>query len=161
MNMSSVLGWTLRFKHHKNTTLLHVDPLQSMASVKEELLRALKDTHPNGRLSSGLVIPDNTTDLVLGKAKDIHDLTNGGWELVYTNDASLNEANKKKVSPDDCPRGVGLKDGSVVAYKFKSEELNMEDEALDMGDDDDRWDVIIATYDENAEGVPQLPSASE
>lgn len=159
--MSAVLGWTLRFKHHKTTTLLHVDPLQSMISVKAELLRSLKDTHPNGQLSSGVAIPDTPSDIVLGKAKDVHDLTNGGWERVYTNDASLNEAKKKKVLPDDCPKGVGLKDGSVLAYKFKSEELDMEDEGLGLDDEDEKWDVVIASYDENAEGIPQLPPATE
>ena len=155
--MSSVLGWTLRFKHHKNTTLLHVDPLQSMTSVKEELLRALKDTHPNGQLSSGVAIPDTPSDIVLGKAKDIHDLSNGGWERVYTNGTSTTDSKQKKASLDDCPKGVGLKDGSVLAYKFKSEELAMEDEALGLEDEDEKWNVVIASYDENAGGVPQLP----
>lgn len=132
-----------------------------MASVKTELLRALKDTHPTGQLSSGVAIPDIPADIVLGKAKDAHDLSNGGWERVYTNDASLSETKKKKVSADDCPKGVGLKDGSVLAYKFKSEELDMEDEGLGMEDEDEKWDVVIASYDENTEGAaPQLSTAT-
>jgi len=153
-------GWTLRFKHHKNTTLLHADPLQSLSSLKVDLLNALRVTHPDGRLSSGLALPTDPIDIIFGKAKDMHDLSIG-WERVSTVDEAAQEpTRKKKANPEDSPKGIGLKDGGVLAYKFKSEDMDL-DEGLGLEDDDEKWNVVIPVYEEPEDGPQRLPVYAE
>lgn len=162
---ASPAHWTLRFKHHKSTTLLHVDPLQSFATIKAELIHALNDVYHDGRLPSGLQIPESPSDILLGKAKDHHDLTRG-FERISTNQVNGDEegqtSNKKKRNdPIDCPKGAGLRDGSAVAYRFRSEDLDL-DEGLGLDDEDEKWDVVVATFEESAEGgIPRLPPFAE
>lgn len=164
--MSSVAispsGWTLRFKHHKSTTLLHVDPLQSWASIKADLLHALKETHPDGRLSSGTEIPTNPEDIILAKAKDFHDLSRG-WERISVGDAGALEiasTKKKRVNIEDCPKGAGLKDNYALVYKFRADDEDM-DEGLGLDDEEEHWDVIVPTYEEMEGGLPLLPVVAD
>jgi len=134
-----------------------------LSSLKAELLHALQETHPDGRLASGLALPTEASDIIFGKAKDVHDLTRG-WERISTNELGSGDAEgakkKKTANPEDSPKGLGLKNGAALAYKFKSEEIDL-DEGLGLEDDDEKWDVIIATYEENEDGIPRLPIYSE
>jgi hypothetical protein len=164
--MSSVAlspsGWTLRFKNHKTTTLLHVDPLQLWSSVKADLLHALKETHPDGRLASGTEIPSDPEDIILAKAKDFHDLTIG-WERISAGDVgalAITNSKKKRVNIEDCPKGAGLKDGHALVYKFRADDEDM-DEGLDLDDEDEHWDVIVPTYEEMEGGLPLLPVVAD
>lgn len=59
------------------------------------------------------------------------------------------------VSPD-CPKAAGLKDGAVLAYKFRQETGRMKGKGgmLDLDDedeDDETWDVVLATFNDDAE----------
>ena len=54
--------WTLRFKHEKTTLLLHVEPLQSLAEVRSQLLRVIRNLGD----SFGPVLPSSPNDIVLG-----------------------------------------------------------------------------------------------
>lgn len=153
----SPLTWTLRFKYHKSTTLLHVEPLQSFISIKGELLRALRQTHKNGRLSDGTSIPDAADEVILAKPVDISD-HNQGWtriedpvshaeELEPPKAAGSSKKRKLDVtSPMSCPQASGLKEGSVLAYKFSSG--GQDDEGLGL--EDEVWDVVIPNYDHTA-----------
>ena len=166
--------WTLRFKHHRTTVLIHVDPLQKWATIRSDLLRALEQTHPSGQINDHK-IPKNTNDILLARPADINDLSRG-WVSLDTDHFPDDVTGKGKAkvtakkpekgsssSTRDCPSAVGLKDGSVVAFKFRSESddtgnIDVDDEDKLDGDtlvgdiDAEQWDVIIPsleeTYDE-------------
>lgn len=171
--------WTLRFKHHRTTVLLHVDPLQKLSSVRSELLQAVQQTHPDGTLN-GHAIPETETDILLARPTDINDLS-AGWELLERDDDldnALEEqssskgkgkagASKAKTSKDkltDCPQGAGLRDGGVVAFKFRGQtelEDKERDEGIDVEEDEkldgetlvgdpaaEKWDVVVPSMEE-------------
>jgi hypothetical protein len=71
--------WILRFKYNKTTVFLHVDPLQSIASVKENLLAALRQTNPDG--IAGKPLPDSASEIVLGRPANYNDIEEG-WERI-------------------------------------------------------------------------------
>jgi len=81
--------WCLRFKLNRTTVFLHVDALQTLASVRAELLNALQITNPDGifkgTLSDGTPVeyplPTTAEDIALAKRVDIND-ANAGWEAI-------------------------------------------------------------------------------
>lgn len=176
--------WCLRFKLNRSTILLHIDALQTLPSVRAELLAALQATNPDGIFKGtsrdGMPVeyplPTNPEDIVLAKPKDINDLS-AGWEtigdvndgLVFDEDvgskgkgkASAAAAKMSSKSINDCPQGAGLRDGGVVAIRFrlpeeKARRQRLMDGDLDvdeiakegMGIDDLPWDVIVPTMEE-------------
>jgi hypothetical protein len=138
--------WCLRFKLNRSTIVLHVDAQQTFASVRAELLTALQATHPSGIFKGTLrdgtpveyPLPANPEDIALAKLIDINDL-NAGWEtigdsnegLYFDEDFSSKGRGKGKEvaavaakqasakSVNDCPQGAGLRDGGVVAMRFR------------------------------------------
>ena len=153
----SPLTWTLRLKYHKSTTLLHVDPLQSFISIKGELLRALRQRHTDGQLPNGTVIPTSADEVLLAKPVDVSD-HNQGWTRIedsmsHAEDVqpprAAGSSKKRKpdvTSPMSCPQASGLRDGSVLAYKFSSS--GQDDEGLGL--EDEVWDVVIPSYEDTA-----------
>lgn len=163
--------WTLLLKHHRSTLLLHVDPLQSFFSIKTELLRALHETHSSSRLPTGTSIPHSVSDVIFGEPVDVHDLSRG-WKRIGGDKEEEDDedvlgdmygagsrkkgkvAAGKKASasgsmPDDCPVACGLKDGSVLAYKFRDETPDG-DEELGIGGEE-KWDVVLPSYEDAGE----------
>ncbi|KAK4542852.1 hypothetical protein LTR36_006041 [Oleoguttula mirabilis] len=172
--------WTLRFKHHRTTILLHVDPLQSLSSVRAELLKAVQQTCRDGQLN-GQSIPDSETDVLLARPVDINDLT-AGWEPLDRDDDLATALEEEKSSSKgkgkagisktkpakltDCPQGAGLRDGGVVAFKFKlrAQPAAAERDAVEDSDDEEwekldgetlvgeadaeKWDVVVPTMEE-------------
>jgi hypothetical protein len=186
--------WCLRFKLNRTTVLLHIDALQTLASVRAELLEALRATHPDGLFKGTLrdstpveyPLPATPEDIALAKLSDPND-ANSGWEaigddledgLIFDEDVGSSAKGKGKgkassvsssrtagrnstsKSVNDCPQGAGLKDGSVVAFRFRLPEekarrqrliegsLDVDEIARDgMGDDAD-WDVVVPTMEE-------------
>lgn len=173
--------WTLRFKHHKTTILLHAEPIQKLSSIRADLLAALQQTNPSGELN-GQKIPQNPDDIILARPADINDLSQG-WERLEQKAPFADEANdsdakgkgkgkaitstpgsgagktKAGAQMKDCPQGAGLRDGSIVAFKFRSEDRELrESEAEDdfvMLDEDregvegrDGFDVVVPTIEE-------------
>lgn len=179
--------WTLRLKHHKTTLLLHVDPIQKLSSLRAELLSALHQTNPSGNLD-GHKIPQNADEIVLAKPVDANDLSLG-WERLEMKGmfgAEQEESGKGKGKAaasvtstpgagakakagasgkmTDCPQGSGLRDGGIVAFRFKSEEdgsdeangngAEAEDEDIEVAEEDkrgvapERWDVVVPTIEE-------------
>lgn len=180
--------WCLRFKLNRSTILLHTDALQTLSSVRSELLLALQSTHPSGIFKGTLrdgtpvsyPLPSNAEDIALAKPKDINDL-NAGWEAI--GDDNLDELNfdeaemgakgkgkgrasasaaaaKAKGGVNDCPQGAGLRDGGVVAFRFRSREekerrrrlvegsLDVDEIAREGMGDDVAWDVVVPTMEE-------------
>jgi hypothetical protein len=140
--------WCLRFKLNRTTILLHVDAQQPFASIRAELLAALRATNPSGVLRGSLrdgtpveyPLPENPEDIALAKPKDINDLS-AGWETIGDSNEGLffdeefgsgkgrgkgkevaGGAAAKKASAksvNDCPQGAGLRDGGAVAVRFR------------------------------------------
>lgn len=180
--LPSPRSWILHFKHHRSTILLHVDPLQKLSSVRTELLAALYATQPSG-LFNGHRIPDGEGEVILARPRDQNDLS-AGWEKIGEDedDELVPEEDKKgkgkavvgsasakgKASKDkitDCPQGVGLRDGGIVAFRFRSEAEGArkeEDEGIDVDEEDEKldgetlvgepekevWDVVVPTMEE-------------
>ena len=169
--------WTLRFKNNRSTILLHIDPLQSLSSVKAELLVAVQQTNPDGTFNAH-AIPQNADDIELAKPIDINDLSKG-WESLEPKDDLLQEdavdskgkaklGSKKadgKNSLKDCMQGAGLRDGRVVAFRFgkaveeppppyKAEGDFIVD--VDMESKKDEWDVVVPTVEETYGDGQQL-----
>jgi hypothetical protein len=141
--------WCLRFKLNRTTILLHVDAQQPFASIRAELLSALRATNPSGILTGTLrdgtpveyPLPENPEDIVLAKPRDINDL-NAGWETIGDANEGLffdeefggatgkgrgkgkeaAGAGAKQAAAknvNDCPQGAGLRDGGAVAVRFR------------------------------------------
>lgn len=161
----SARTWTLRFKNHTSTILLEVDPLQRLGDVREELLHALVETTPGGKLN-GHDIPKNADHIQLGIANDRNELSKGYSSIqVELEDVSESGKGKGKAAAGkaksgfaalkDCPQGVGLKNGDVVAFKFIDAENELDGEDSEEFVED--WDVVVPTiedtYREDDEGV--------
>lgn len=50
------------------------------------------------------------------------------------------------------PLGAGLKDGGMLAFRFRSKSKGDDNDSLEEGDDDDGgWDVVMPRYEEEEE----------
>ena len=150
--------WILRLKHHTTTIFLHVDPAESFDGLKSNLLEALEQTHPTGEIN-GAIIPKDINNVLLAKPISRINLSKG-WELLQKSkgEASTIKADTNSSKLLECPQGMGLKDGGVVAFKFRSETKKQttsvqehNGEELDIITDkqlDEEWDVVIPTIEE-------------
>ena len=158
----SPLTWTIRFKHHKSTTLLHVDPLQPLDEVKSELLRALRQTHNSGLLPTGQRIPTDPSDLLLAKPVNAFHYEKGWTRLDGAASAvngvedgpsvkkrKMGETQASAKNADDCMKALGLKDNAVLAYKFRGHDVADEDEDEGVDMEEDNWDVVIPSYEDS------------
>ncbi|KAK0288451.1 hypothetical protein LTS00_009662 [Friedmanniomyces endolithicus] len=168
--------WILRFKHHRTTILLHVDPLQEFTSIRAELLKAIQQTCPHGSLN-GHAIPEDAGELLLARLVDSNDLSLGWKTLAKDAGEGMEQEGKskgkasavmansgKKVvkgKPTDCPQAVGLRDGDMVAFRFRSEvgTATKDQDEVDKGEQDgetvvgdsgvrEKWDVVIPTLED-------------
>ena len=48
------------------------------------------------------------------------------------------------------PAGAGLKDGGMVAFRFRGGDERMDEDGLDV-DDDGEWDVVMPSYEEESQ----------
>jgi len=142
--------WTLRFKKHKITSLLFVDPTQSFDSVKQLLLDSLKQRGLKD--INGDPIPDSVEEVELGVPIDKNNLKKGWVRLEIPEQEVTDAKGKKRMIGgkksvlNASPLGADLKDGYALAYRFrKPTSEGMEDE---MEMDDSGWDVLIASYDD-------------
>ena len=157
---------------------MHADPSTKLSVLKAELLKALRETHPDGTLNEHR-IPKSAEDILLARPVDINDLSLG-WEPLEQADEfdeELSDAKgkgkaaigavgknkgKAKSAVTDSPQGAGLRDSGVVAFKFRSEEEKAKEtfggeeyENVDeLGDGvlaEDRkgkWDVVVPSLEE-------------
>jgi hypothetical protein len=164
--------WILRFKLNRTTVVLHIDPLQSLNSVKQELLTALQQTHLAGTIN-GLSIPQNSADILLARPKDINDLTLG-FESIESAPSSIDSESdavvgagkgkgkavaapsktvggrSAKAQLKDCPQGAGLRDHGIVAFKFRKADADVV-----ISIEEDEEDEGIAVAREDMEGVEE------
>ncbi|KAF1825531.1 uncharacterized protein K489DRAFT_314979 [Dissoconium aciculare CBS 342.82] len=157
--------WSLRFKHGRTTVLIVVDPLQSLSDIRAELLTALQQASPSGKLN-GHDIPQNPDEIKLGIPVNINDLSEGYILLerqdLDDEDAAPKGKGKGKASAASvrkpgastlkaCPQGVGMRDGGLVAFKFASEEDVAETEADDFAIVEEKWNVTVPTMEDTYE----------
>ena len=145
-------SWTLRFKQHKITVLLFVEPSQSFTSIKLDLLEALK--HRGYTELNGDPLPSDPESVIFGVPVDGSN-PNKGWigldipAMDLEDDAGVKKkVGGKKSVLNASPLGAGLKDGAMLAFKFKSEDAKMDEDGIDL--DDGNWDVVIPSYDEES-----------
>ncbi|KAJ4364064.1 hypothetical protein N0V83_009519 [Neocucurbitaria cava] len=179
--------WTLRLKSRKTTVLLHVDPLHTFATIKSYLYDALQETGlKNPQTGDSIPLPASPSDIQLGKPVNMHDprqgFTLGEWEYpsVVPDEAedgggagkgkakagrkSNSGATASAANVKDCPKGAGLKDGVVLAFRWVGDGLwegmrrriwmlmGMGMVREEEGERGDMWGVKLASY-EDAYGV--------
>ena len=133
---------TLRFKKHRTTILLLVAPSQSFSSIKQDLLEAIKATGVTD--INGEDIPSDPETIVLGLPADKNDISKG-WVPLKIPEVEEGGAKGKGVKKNSVlnenPLGAGLKDGALLAFKFR--------EGSDADGMDDTWDVIMPKYEDD------------
>lgn len=169
--------WTLRLKSYKTTILLHVDPLHTFSTIKSYLYDALLDTGlKNPETGETIELPSSPSDIQLGRPVNINDAHEGfqlgEWEYTAVEDevesgkgkgkakAGAKKANGGTTNIKDCPKGAGLKDGAVLAFRWvgngtwdgEDEDMNMEGQGARTGKGEDMWSVKLASF-EDAYGV--------
>jgi len=146
--------WTLRLKNHKKTVLLHIDPLQSFDSIKETLYAVLAATHT----PADPPLPSSSaSDLEFGRPLDPKDPHSGfgicEWEDSAREEDGDGDEEEIEVEVEvegtgrgrgkgkggrngevgECPKGAGLKDGGVLAWRWRGER---------------GWEVDVAVYED-------------
>ncbi|KAF4312741.1 hypothetical protein GTA08_BOTSDO11856 [Botryosphaeria dothidea] len=143
--------WTLRFKHDKTTVLLHADALQTLTSIRTELLHALRETSPDG--IAGKPLPSDPQDIQLAKMKDTSDPDKGWVLLTGTGGRAGSKGKGKSGAGDGSLKAEGVKDNAVLAFRWGvsagtkeagEEDMDIEDE----GGDEDGWDVAWPKYED-------------
>ncbi len=119
--------------------MLLVPQSQPFTTIKLHLLEAIKATGIND--INGSPIPSDPEAIVFGLPIDKNDI-NKGWVPLKIPELEDGDTKGKGIKKgtvlNESPLGAGLKDGALLAFKFRE------------GDDeeDDKWDVIIPSYDD-------------
>ncbi|KAB2580981.1 hypothetical protein DBV05_g468 [Lasiodiplodia theobromae] len=147
--------WTLRLKHNKTTVLLHVDALQTLASVRAELLHCLRETCPEG--IAGKPLPADPAELQLAKMQDPSDPDKGWVLLTGTSSGGDGGDSKGKgrakaaAAGEESLKAEGVKDNAVLAFRWGGEKGTGQDDEGGMEieeDGDDAWDVVLPKYED-------------
>jgi hypothetical protein len=167
--------WTIKFKNARTTVVLYVYQLQSLESIKVELLHALKTTNPSGQLN-GATLPDSADDIEFAKPRDLSNPGASGWQSIGSDaqvddfDADLfggdnvtskakgkGKAKANSGSHKDSLLGAGLKDNAIVAFRFRGQKTVSRpvgddiDEGLGLEDDApgaDGWNVELPRFED-------------
>jgi len=119
--------------------LLLVPQSQPFTTIKLHLLEAIKATGIND--INGSPIPSDPEAIVFGLPIDKNDI-NKGWVPLKIPELEDGDTKGKGIKKgtvlNESPLGAGLKDGALLAFKFRE------------GDDEEdaKWDVIIPSYDD-------------
>lgn len=163
-------SWTLRFKSHKSTIVLHVDPLHTFSTIKSFLFDALTETGlRDPDTGEPLPLPSSPSDIQLGRPANINVPTEGfqlgEWEYASATDdedeaPKAKGKGKAKAGPKsngtakasaanvkDCPKGAGLKDGGVLAFRWRGDGVWSGDEEEEV-QEGDMWGVVLASYED-------------
>lgn len=95
--------------------------------------------------------------MILGVPVDKNDISKGwiGLDIPEFDDEGENAAGKKRVGKKDSvlngsPLGAGLRDGAMLAFRFRDgEDEEMKEDEVDM--EDEKWDVVIPTFEDDDE----------
>ena len=162
----SPLTWTLRLKSHKTTVLVHVDPLTTFEAIKVSLYNALQETgFKNAETDEPIPLPASAADIQLGRPVNINDANEGfklgEWEYANAEEdddegGKAKAKGKGKAKADatagvrQCPKGAGLKDGTVLAFRWAGDgSWDGEDEFdVSEGKTGDMWGVKLASFED-------------
>ena len=165
------LTWTIRLKLHKSTVLLIADPLAPISHIKTELLRALHARCPGGSIqtaSGPTRIPQSENDVLLAKPVDINKASEGWRRMMIAGEDDANgddggmdgasdskaKGRKKSTTTNgdaaavETPKHAGLKDGSVLAFRFRGHRRKAEGLGLDVDEEGAEWDVVLPSYED-------------
>ena len=140
--------WTFRFKNNKITVVLLVSETQSFESIKRDLLDALNAA--NIKTINNQPVPSEPDSIAFGVPVDKNDYSKGwvGIEIPELDDGTKPKKAVKRGSVlNEHPLGAGLADGMVIAFQFKTEGGEVDS----MMDEDERWDVVMPSYDDDVE----------
>ena len=137
------MQWTLRFKQHTTTILLLVQQSQSFDSIKRDLLDAINAT--NIKDINGNFLPSDPEDIEFGVPRDKNDISKG-WVPLKIPEAENGDRKGKGVKKgsvlNESPLGAELKDGAMLAFRFRN------GDAEDGMDLEVGWDVIIPHFED-------------
>ncbi|KAI0006603.1 hypothetical protein F4779DRAFT_620434 [Xylariaceae sp. FL0662B] len=110
---------SIRFKHGSHTIFLFVDPSKPFSDVAEELLEVLAERYPDGLTTSASPLnksklPEDAAQIEFAIPKMLADPSQG-WKPLG-------------VTEEDTPVSKGLKDNAVVAFAFRPEDADENDE---------------------------------
>ncbi|KAH7121116.1 hypothetical protein B0J11DRAFT_581875 [Dendryphion nanum] len=163
------MTWTLRLKAHKTTVFLHINQLTTFATIKQHLFAAIQDTTLSSTNGLRVTLPSSPSEIQLGRPVDINDPQSGfmlgEWERATDgDDGDTRGKGKAKARPrkdeDDelagkeninqCPKGAGLKDNAVLAFRWPGDGTGWEEEEdEEMGDEEgSSWGVKIPSYED-------------
>jgi len=168
--------WTIRFKNRKSTVLLHVDPNQTIDSLKEALLYALRDVKTSPNFLNGQTPPSSASQIQLAKPRNPLDVSEG-WESLESPDLDdlFNDDNeetdrkkgkgkaKVRVEPSgQTVQGVGIRNNAVLAFRWRSEDNGSKESDEDEFGEDSEWVVVVPTFEdvygvENAGDIGAIP----
>lgn len=134
------------------TVLLLVSPVQTIASVKENLLHALNDR--GIKEINGDPVPESVSKIELGVRVDSNDLEKG-WKKLEVPAQAAKDGDKKRVVGGRKSvlnltlQGAGLKDSQTVAFRFRETADDDKKDELEVQLDDPGWDVIVPTLSDD------------
>lgn len=132
----------MRFKKHKITVLLLVQPSQSFDSIKSQILDSLRATGTSE--INGSAVPSDPNDIKFGSLVDKEDISQGWADLTIpepNGDGRRSKKDEKQSTSSASPLGAGLEDGAVLAMRF--------------GDHDTEWDVVMPAYDDEIDAMQE------
>ncbi|QIW98572.1 hypothetical protein AMS68_004090 [Peltaster fructicola] len=155
--------WVLRCKIHRTTAILYVETTTTLTTVKDELRKALLETHSTGTIetiSGATPIPSSTEGIILGKLVDPTSARRG-WERIGDEvddiDWAFTEKGKGKAAAGKgrtqndnskvTVQSVGLVDGSLVGVMFRSSADNKETPIDPSVAKKDVWDIVMPRMD--------------
>jgi hypothetical protein len=157
----SPLHITLLFKRARHTILLSVLPATPFSEIGSSLLLALQSRNITSIGEERVPSPDQGNQVEFGIPKDKKDLKKGfvslglAEQVLADGKGGKKKATGNKAIPNENPAGAGLGDGSILAFRFKSQEdMEMKEDAGDdeaQIPDDTRWHVELPRYDEENE----------
>jgi hypothetical protein len=139
------------------TILLLVSPVQSLTSIKETLLAALKSRQITE--INGVPVPSDPSEIEFGLPWDRNNLEKG-WRklkppLQQNGDTRRQGAGKRSTVITDSPQGADMRDSQAVAFRFRTTsagaEQTGEDDELAMEVDDPGFDVSISKYEDETD----------
>ncbi|KAG9194312.1 hypothetical protein G6011_04347 [Alternaria panax] len=170
--------WTLRLKSHKTTVILHVDPLHTFDTIKTYLYDALQETGLKNPAGESIPLPSSAAEIQFGCPVNINDASEGfklgEWEVAYIASDEEEFEGKGKASKanaggssnggakadtakiNQCPKGAGLRDGAVLAFRWAGDGSWDGEDEFDLSKSSRKgghmWGVKLASF-EDAYGV--------
>ena len=117
------------------TVVLPVDPTDNFKDIKARLFTALKST-PNLNDIDGVPLPQSEDEIQLAIPNKAGNLASG-WNSIETDEEDEEKPSKGKSGLKNCPKGVGLKEGGVLAFRFGDA----------VAEDD--WPVTIPSFEDH------------